>query len=259
MILYLIVAFLATLLGSAAGMGGGVIIKPMMDLLGDYSISEISVFASITVLCMAAFSTVQQITRGFKVTRVLIAVTVGSVAGGVLGSFVLSRMIVSVDGNAVKAVQSAVLFLLLLVCLFHHRIPHKHIKSPIIIGLIGMILGLFSAFLGIGGGPINVAVLGIFLSLEIRRSARASVFIILFSQTAGLIAKTADGVLAAIPDYSVLLVMVPAAIAGALIGTQLNHKLSDKRINGMYRVSVMLVMLICVYNFIVATTGQMLI
>ena len=53
MILYLIVALLATLLGSAAGMGGGVIIKPMMDLLGDYNVIEISVFASITVLCMA--------------------------------------------------------------------------------------------------------------------------------------------------------------------------------------------------------------
>lgn len=257
MILYLIVALLATLLGSAAGMGGGVIIKPMMDLLGDYHIIEISVFASITVLCMAVISTTRQINKGFKVTPVLIFVTLGSVLGGALGSLLLSKLIVIIDADVVLATQSLTLFFLLLVCLFYQKIPHQHVSSPLLIGLIGAVLGMFSSFLGIGGGPINVAVLGIFLSLELRRSARASVFIILFSQAAGILTKAVSGVLAQVPDYSVLIVMVPAAIVGGLLGAKLNHSLSDKGIAWLYRVSVFLVMLICIYNFYSTVTSSL--
>ena len=254
MILYLIVALLATLLGSAAGMGGGVIIKPVMDLLGDYNVTEISVFASVTVLCMALFSTIRQISKGFKVTPVLIAVTVGAVLGGVFGSLLLSKLIVSIDADIVTAVQSLILFFLLLVCLFYHKFSHRHVSSPVLVGIIGAALGMFSSFLGIGGGPINVAVLGIFLSLELRQSARASVFIILFSQAAGILTKAASGVLSQVPDYSVLIVMVPAAIIGGLLGAKLNHSASDKSITWMYRISVLLVMLICIYNFYSAVT-----
>ena len=257
MILYLIVALLATLLGSAAGMGGGVIIKPVMDLLGDYNVTEISVFASITVLSMALFSTIRQISKGFKVTPVLIAVTMGSVVGGIVGSALLSRLISSIDANTVTAVQSMILFVLLLICLFYHALPHRHVKSPVIIALIGAALGMFSSFLGIGGGPINVAVLGIFLSLELRKSARASVFIILFSQAAGIVTKAATGVLTQVPDYSILILMVPAAIAGGLLGTRMNHSLSDKGIAWLYRVSVVLVMMICIYNFYSAVTHSL--
>ena len=257
MILYLIVALLATLLGSAAGMGGGVIIKPVMDLLGDYNVIEISVFASITVLCMAVFSTLRQFSKGFKITSVLIAVTLGAVVGGALGSILLSKLIVSIDAGVVTAVQSLVLFFLLLFCLFYHKIPHQHVSSPILISLIGVGLGAISSFLGIGGGPINVAVLGIFLSLELRRSARASVFIILFSQAAGILTKAVSGILTQIPDYSVLMLMVPAAIIGGLLGARLNHSLSDHGITWLYRISVLLVMLVCAFNFFAAVTGTL--
>lgn len=257
MIVYLIVALLATLLGSAAGMGGGVIIKPVMDLLGDYNVTEISVFASITVLSMAVFSTIRQISKGFKITPVLISVTLGAVLGGVVGSLLLSELIVNIDADLVTATQSLILFFLLLVCLFYHKIPHQHVTSSLLIGLIGAALGMFSSFLGIGGGPINVAVIGIFLSLELRQSARASVFIILFSQAAGILAKAVSGVLAQVPDYSVLLVMVPAAIVGGLVGAKLNHSVSDKGIAWLYRISVFLVMMICIYNFYLAVSPSL--
>ncbi len=255
MLLYLIVALLATLLGSAAGMGGGVIITPMMNLLDDYNVVEISVFASITVLSMAVFATIQQLTKGFKITRVLIAVTAGSVLGGVLGSVMLSHLIARAGEDAVVAIQSLILFSLLLVCLFYHKIPHHHVKSPVLIGLIGLALGLIGAYLGIGGGPINVAVLGIFMNLSLRRSARASVFIILFSQVASVATKAVSGILTQVSDYSILAVMVPAAIIGGLAGARLNRSVSDKGIVWMYRVSVIMVMLLCAYNLCAAAVG----
>ncbi len=55
--LYFLVAILATTIGSLAGIGGGVIIKPAMDFLGHYDLPTISVISSITVLSMAIVST----------------------------------------------------------------------------------------------------------------------------------------------------------------------------------------------------------
>ena len=46
LILYGFVVFLATLLGSFVGLGGGVIIKPVLDVINAHSLTEISFFSS---------------------------------------------------------------------------------------------------------------------------------------------------------------------------------------------------------------------
>lgn len=50
LILYGFVVFLATLLGSFVGLGGGVIIKPVLDVINAHSLTEISFFSSCAVL-----------------------------------------------------------------------------------------------------------------------------------------------------------------------------------------------------------------
>ena len=52
-IIYFILALLATTVGSLTGMGGGVIIKPLMDVFGGYDVQTIGVISSITVFTMA--------------------------------------------------------------------------------------------------------------------------------------------------------------------------------------------------------------
>jgi len=86
MSVYFFIAFGATLIGSIAGMGGGVIIKPMMDLIGHYDILTISVISSMTVLSMAIVATIKQVKNGFKITDTIIFITAGAVIGGVLGT-----------------------------------------------------------------------------------------------------------------------------------------------------------------------------
>ena len=48
-IIYFLLSLVATTIGSLTGMGGGVIIKPLMDVLGDYDVQTIGVVSSITV------------------------------------------------------------------------------------------------------------------------------------------------------------------------------------------------------------------
>ncbi len=116
--------------------------------------------------------------------------------------------------------------------------------------MVGLTLGMLASFLGIGGGPINVAALCVFMGTELRLSARISVFIILFAQFAGLITKAVTGMVSQVQDFTVLLVMIPAAIIGGLVGSQLNLKLSDEKISYLFRGAVILVIIICSYNII---------
>ena len=248
MIVYLLVALIATMVGAAAGLGGGVIIKPVLDMLGDYNIVTISILSSATVFSMAAVATARQVKKGLKITKTMIFVTVGAVLGGIVGSKLFALVKVNLDANVVTIVQSAIILVLLLLCLFYGKLPRFHIKSTALQCLIGLFLGMLSSFLGIGGGPINVAILFVLLGLELRESAKVSVFIILFAQFSGLIVKAMDGLFAQVEDFSMLLVMVPAAIVGGLVGSQLNMKLSDKSIGIVYKSAVIVVILICMYN-----------
>lgn len=248
MIIYFLVALAATVLGAAAGLGGGVIIKPVLDMLGDYNIVTISVLSSATVLSMAIAATIGQVRKGFKINKCMACITAGAVVGGVAGSIIFSLLKSSMDPDDVTIIQSAIIIALLLLCLIYNRLPKYHIKAALGQFVAGMSLGMLSSFLGIGGGPINVAILYILLGFEIRDSAKVSVLIILFAQAAGLIMKAASGLFSQVEGFSMLLVMVPAAIIGGMLGSMLNIRLPEKYLVLIYRSTVILVILICIYN-----------
>jgi len=119
---------------------------------------------------------------------------IGAVAGGIVGSIVLLAITRGMDLRAVITVQSVTLVVLLLFCFFREKMPKLHVHNQIVKCGIGL-LGTFSSFLGIGGGPINVAALSLVLNIELKDDARISIFVILFSQIAGLIMKSASGMI----------------------------------------------------------------
>ena len=53
LVIYFLLALFATTVGSLTGMGGGVIIKPLMDVLGDYDVQTIGITSSITVFSVS--------------------------------------------------------------------------------------------------------------------------------------------------------------------------------------------------------------
>ena len=67
-----------------------------------------------------------------------------------------------------------------------NRLRTLRVESTAACLLIGIFLGGISSFLGIGGGPVNVAVLFFFFSMDAKTAARNSIYIILFSQILNL-------------------------------------------------------------------------
>ena len=58
-IIFVLVSFLASVIGCICGIGGGVIIKPVLDAFGLYSVSTISFMSGCIVLAMTTYSVVK--------------------------------------------------------------------------------------------------------------------------------------------------------------------------------------------------------
>ncbi len=248
-IIYFLIALLATTIGASAGLGGGVIIKPALDALQDYNVFVIGILSSATVFSMAVVSTIKSIRRGIKIEKTLIALTIGALIGGFLGKEIFSLVYARIAPNVLTTIQAAIIIALLLISLLRNKLPEWHIKNTIFTALVGLTLGCLSAFLGIGGGPINVAVLCMFFAMDIKKAAAGSIFIILFSQMTKLV-STALTTGFGHYDYTVLLLMIPAGILGGFLGAYLNKKLSEEYIQRAFSVVVIAIIMLNVYNIV---------
>jgi len=137
---------------------------------------------------------------------------------------------------------------LLVIVLFKNRLPDFDIKNTVVSTLLGIMLGAIAAFLGIGGGPINVAILCMFLAMSIKDAAIISLFIILFSQGAKLTLVAVDTGFGVYEGLDKLLFMIPGGIIGGLIGAKLNRKLSELFIHRFFMVMVFGIICLNLYN-----------
>lgn len=252
-VLYFLIGLFATTLGAVAGLGGGVIIKPLLDLLGDFDVGTIGVLSAATVLSMASVSLAKVKKTKIKMDKTIsLLIAIGSIMGGLLGKGIFNYFINSLQlEQGVAIFQSILLAVLMLIILIltHNsdKIPNFFIKNKLIIVSVGLTLGLLSAFLGIGGGPLNVAVLGLLFAMKSKEAAFNSIFVIFFSQMSALIWIGIDTGFGHY-DLSMLVFMIIGGIIGGWIGSSLINCISNKQVKAIFTVSVFIILLINLYN-----------
>lgn len=245
----LLVALCASIVGAISGIGGGVIIKPLLDLSGNYSTAAISILSSATVFSMSASALFKHYRLHTKFDiKFASYIAISSMIGGLLGQSLLSSLL-KFDNIPIKQIQNLVLMILLIIVLIYmnkfKEKYHWHLKSPVAPILVGIFFGFLSAFLGIGGGPINLVALTLFFSMNTKAASVISVFMIFFSQASKLsqvlLTQSYVGL-----DLTALLYMIPAGIIGGLIGSKLNHQFTEKQIHNLFNI---------VLCFVIVTTA----
>ena len=134
---------------------------------GVIPVNTISFLSGCTVFSMAVISVGKQIYSGKKQNfdrKKGSWLAAGAVAGGIAGKSLYQMILRRLpDTQRVGAVQAAVLLAVtagtLIYTLKKDRIITKHVTNRTACAVIGMMLGIMSAFLGIGGGPVNLVVL----------------------------------------------------------------------------------------------------
>ena len=255
-LIFILVAFLASVIGCICGIGGGVIIKPVLDAFGLYSVSTISFMSGCIVLAMTTYSVAKaMLAKESNIEKgVSTWLGIGAAVGGLLGKQLFDSVkALFENADTVGAVQAAALFCVTLGTMLYtinkSRIRTISVKNPVACVVIGLSLGVMSSFLGIGGGPINLVVLYFFFSMETKTAAQNSLYIILFSQLASFLFTVIGG---KVPEFPVLLfaAMVCCGILGGVVGRKINKKIDSATVNKLFIGLMAVIMAICCYNFI---------
>ncbi len=127
------------------------------------------------------------------------------------------------------------------------KIIPNTVKNPVFYVVIGLLLGIMSSFLGIGGGPINLVVLHFFFAMDSKTAAANSLYIIMFSQFTSLISTIVSGKVPAFDPF-VLVLMVLGGIFGGMIGRYINKKINNAVVDKLFIGMMAVIILICVYN-----------
>lgn len=257
--LYTLVVLLATTIGAVAGLGGGVIIKPMLDAVGHDNAATVGVYSAVAVFTMCVTSISRQVRKGFRFNRrVLVSISAGSVLGGIVGEQILNAAIVRLDNHVVTAVQAGLLGLTLVGILAYnlaeHRVQHFHLRHPAAVFGVGFGLGAISVFLGIGGGPLNIALLTWLFGFTLKTATVYSLATIFFSQAAKLALVGASGGFGRHDLHLIPLLMV-AAVAGGFAGTTLNQRCTERTIRRLYLALVCALIALSVYNLVTNLGG----
>lgn len=252
-VLYFLVCLIATTVGAISGVGGGVVIKPVFDAVAGMSVSQVSFLSGCTVLAMTIVSLLRS--RGEKIELkrgTLLAV--GGAVGGLLGKVVFD-WVKSLTGNdgLVGVVQSVIMIVLTVgvgvYMAFREKIRTQNVQNAALCVIIGLALGVMSAFLGIGGGPINLVVLYYFFSMDTKQAALHSIYVIFFSQAASFVSSLAMQNVPAF-DPVTLVVMVVGGVAGGFLGRAFNKKMSSRQVDVLFSVLLAVITLISVYNLV---------
>ena len=252
--IFYLVAFGACILGKICGMGGGVIIKSVLDACGILSVGTINFLSGCTVLGMTCWSVGKTTLRRESAIdfRLSTPLAVGAALGGVAGKALYARVAAQfASTDTAGGVQACLLFAATLATLLYTLgkdcIPSRRVVDPLRCILIGLVLGMLGAFLGIGGGPFNMAVLYYFFSMPTKTAAQNSLYIILFSQIFSLLQTVLSG---SVPAFSavVLIGMVLCGIVGSEVGGRINRRLDDRAATRLFVSAMALVLCINIYN-----------
>lgn len=253
--LYSIIVILATAIGATTGLGGGVIIKPLFDLLNVHSLSSIGLYSSIAVFTMTIVAMIKQYRQKTKFDlKIAIYLSIGSIIGGIIGEYCFDLINRNFQ-NYTKPIQALSLALLLFALLIYsfnaNKIKTYKLKKGLIIILVGILLATVSIFLGIGGGPLNIALLMFLFSYDPKQSVVLSIVIIFFSQLSKLIKVF---LLTDLANYDLAIIpfIVIAGIIGGLIGTSIYKRLNNNQITKLYNILLISLILLSLYNFYVA-------
>ncbi|MCL2526563.1 MAG: sulfite exporter TauE/SafE family protein, partial [Coriobacteriia bacterium] len=211
---------MAAALGAVTGIGGGLILRPSLSLMGaDLGLATFTSAAAVFTMAVVSITTRRVWKTGIGMTR-LATLAGGSIVGAFGGAFLLRFLSPLIVGLALLVTMIAMGALLLLKSRLKPRLIDSHLASA----GVGAGTGLLSGLFGIGGGPFQMLALMLLFGSKPKDAVVQSLFIAMLASASALV----QYVLAGIADASLLAFVLPGSVAGGLAGYALAKHLSDR-------------------------------
>ncbi len=221
-ILLISVGILVGTLSGFFGIGGGMILVPILMLLG----IDIKTAIGISIVQMVFSSFYGSYLNHKKGSLVMgegIWVGVGGFVGGAIGAYI---------SDMVPEEILQFLFLGLLIFALYRLFSAKVSETgdvrtldPKVLFVVGFVIGVFAISLGVGGSILLTPILAGFLHYPIKKAVSAGLFFVAFSSVAGLFMKLSTGTI----DLEKGIYVAVASLIGVYIGIWLKDHVTASK------------------------------
>jgi uncharacterized protein len=243
---YLII-FIAAIIFSMFGLGGGVIYTPV--LLGILNYSEIEAIPLGLVLAfIIAFSAGITYTRlGWIRYHVVVYLSIATIMGAYIGGLLSPHIPVWVILGGLAAI-----LVFSMLRLFWDKTPANNgevelgNKRALLAYVLSFFVGILSSILGIGGGVLEIPIMLFVLRMSPHTAIGTSHLIIVITTLAGITTHQVQSPI----DFTGMIVPVVLGFIGAQIGSHITVKLDEKYIKGGLATIFGVIALILLYQII---------
>jgi uncharacterized membrane protein YfcA len=214
-----IIGLIGGILAGFLGIGGGVIIIPLL-LYGAGMSLKVATGVSMVQAFFATLSGLA-VHRHNRTIDLRLGLTLGG--SGLLGALVGAFGSALLTSRALLIVYFFLLVLSLFLLLFAPRKEKPRAQARLgLIVPIGLAVGILAGMLGVGGGFIMIPLMISVLKIPTRVAIGSSLLVVLLTTLAGAAGKIATGQF----DLQVAILVVVGSILGAQVGGRVNSKVS---------------------------------
>ena len=219
----ILLGFVAGMLGSMIGLGGGIVIVPVLSFLGfspTVAISS-SLFATLSnaIASSITYSRQKRIQYTYGLKLGLLAIP-GTVLGAVIST--------NVSPDVFKMLFGFVLIASAVYILLRKKIQSKEktlsIQMMIFVTGASFFAGIISSFFGIGGGIVFVPLMVVGMGMTMKRAAPTAQLILLFASLSGVIVHIILGH----PDFTQAGFLAIGSFIGGLVGARLSLDIKER-------------------------------
>ena len=204
------------------GIGGGMILVPILMFLG-FDIKEAIEISIVQMVFSSMYGSYLNYKKGSLILGEGLWVGVGGFLGGSVGAYVSTLVSSEILGYLFFS-----LLLFALYRLFASRIKDdgsvKRLNPMILFG-IGALIGVFAISLGVGGSILLTPILTSFLHYSIKKAVSAGLFFVAFSSISGLLSHLSIGDI----NLTQGLYVAIASLVGVYIGIWLKDHVTPSR------------------------------
>lgn len=236
----LVTGGIAGVISGLLGVGGGIVIVPVLFFvflalhINDDVLMHVAVGTSLATIIFTGFMSARSHWRKGSVDTVLLkrwgpAIAVGVIAGTLIGGNVKGEVLTLVFA-VVAAIVAVNMALKPSDAVAKRELPKSPVKE-----LMGLIIGLFSVMMGIGGGTLTVPILS-FFNYPMKKAVGTAAAIGLIIAIPGALGYAWFGIgVPGRPPFSLgyvniagVLSIIPASMLTAPLGVRIAHAIPDR-------------------------------
>ena len=227
--------FVAGVLGSMIGLGGGIIVVPVLTFLGfpPTTAASNSLFAALSNAIASTISYSRQKRIEYSLGLKLGLLTIpGTVLGAVISTDVTPGIFKMLFGLVLIA-SAAYIFLRKKI-----ETKEKTLSKQMMVFAVGasFFAGIISSFFGIGGGIIFVPLMVVGMGMAMKKAAPTSQLILLFASLSGVITHSILGH----PDFIQAGFLAIGSFIGGLIGARLSLDIKERYLKILVSVVILI-------------------